>query len=209
MSPRSGDLLDVGRQIHLVRNAAPHEVQLLTVERVQKDLVWVVGAELRGRPGEPVTLECWLPDDAVYRAEGRIEAACSLRRTGAWRRVQRREHVRVAVRGVQVALADDPDGAPLATVPLLDLSSGGARVEVDAAAAGALSPGALVRCRFALPDAGAFDMRAQLLRVRGPQGDGRAGSAALRWLDLGSEVEAELVRWVLGEQMRRARRGRG
>lgn len=209
MSRASGEeLLEAGHQLHVVRASAPHEVELGTVERIQNGLIWLIGCEHQGRPGERVTMECRLAD-AIYRADGCIESATArswaLRLTSGWQRVQRREHVRVPVRGVDVALVDDESGAPLAKAEMLDLSSGGAKLALGAAEARELTSGAVVRCRFTLRDAGDFDLRAQLLRVIEPADHGRPGSAALRWLNLDADAESELTRWVRSEQMRLAR----
>lgn len=208
MSRASGDWLEAGHQLHVVRASAPHEVELGTVERIQNGLIWLIGCEHEARAGERVTMECRLVD-AIYRADGCIESAnresWALRLTGDWQRVQRREFVRVPVRGVDVALVDDESGAALGSAEMLDLSSGGAKLAIGAAEARELSSGMVVRCRFTLRDAGDFDLRAQLLRVHEPTGSGRPGSAALRWLDLDADAESELTRWVRSEQMRLAR----
>lgn len=204
----SGDVLATGQDLYLVTEFTPHEVRHVTVAQVRHGLIWVSGLE-KPESGERVFMECRLRNDAIYRALGRVEfvppQSWALRRIGEWERVQRREHVRVAPRGLDMELTHDEDDTGIASFPVLDLSCGGARLRTTGVAAEDLTPGTLVRCRFDLPDAGWFELRAQVIRAQPPESDEKPGSAALRFLDLSSDVESELTRWVLREQARMAR----
>lgn len=206
----SGDVLDTGDTLYLSSEAAPGVVRTVTVARVKHGLIWVGGFEQHGDPGERIVMECRLPEDAVYRAQGKVEfvppESWALRRVGEWERMQRREHLRVAIwRHVDIELTKDADDTGIGSFPLLDLSIGGARIATKGPAADELERGALVRCRFTLRDAGEFELRAQVVRADPPAAPGKIGSAAIRFLDLDINTEAELARWVQHEQMRRGR----
>jgi hypothetical protein len=206
----SGDLLDTGDTLHLTSDVAPGAVRTVTVASVQHGLIWVSGFEGRDAQGGRITIECRRHEDAVYRAEAKIEfvppESWALRRVGEWRRSQRREHVRVPIwGGIDVELTHDADETGIASFPLVDLSIGGARVATTGVAADELARGTRVRCRFTLDDAGDFELRAEVVRSEAPPTPGESGCAALHFLALDSEVEAELARWLQHEQMRRGR----
>ena len=206
----SGDLLDTGDTLHLTSDVAPGAVRTATVASVRHGLIWVSSFEGSDAHGDRLTMECRRSEDAVYRAEAKLEfvppESWALRRVGEWRRRQRREHVRIPIwSSIDVELTLDADGTGIASFPLVDLSLGGARVATSGVAADALAPGMRVRCRFALEDVGDFELRAEVVRNEPPPEPGESGCAALHFLALDSEVESELARWVQHEQMRRGR----
>jgi hypothetical protein len=205
----SGDVLVPGRVLSLASEADPGLVCTVTVAGVKHGLIWVSGFEKREQLGERVIMECWVPDDALYRAQGKIEfvppESWTLRRSGEWERVQRREHLRITVwQHVDVELTQDTDETGIGSFPLMDISTGGARFATSGAAAEALKRGMLVRCRFSIPEVGDFEARAQVVRSLAPESALSPGSAAIRFLKLDLEDEAAIARWVQSEQMRRA-----
>lgn len=208
MSRASGDVLATGQILHVVRERAPGEDVTVTVASVRHGLIWVSGSEPLGSSGERVLMECRVLDDAVYRARGKVEfvppESWALRRIGEWERRQRREWVRVAIwQRIDVEISDAADEKGVGAFPMLDLGVGGMRVAVSGAAGEALAPGSQVQCVFELPDAGAFDLRAQVLRADPPvKADGEQ-SIALRFVGVDADVEVGLSRWVQYEKMRR------
>ncbi len=178
----SGDVLDTGDTLHLSSEAVPGVVRTVTVAQVKHGLIWLGRFDAHGEHGDRLVMECRRPDDAVYRTEGKVEfvppESWALRRVGEWERIQRREHLRVAIwNRVDVELTHAADGTGIASFPMLDLSIGGARFATNGIAAAELTRGALICCRFTLRDAGEFE-----LACRGrPLGSARsAGQAWLR-----------------------------
>jgi len=204
----SADVLDAGQELFLAAESSPQECRRVRVARVRDGLVWVCGLDPQGL-GERVFMECRRPNDAVYRALGKVvfvpPESWALRRVGDWDRVQRRETVRVSVTGVDIELLCEEDGTGIASFPVVDLSCGGARVRTSGVAASELAPGRRVRCAVGLPDLGAIELRAQVIRASAPESDERPGSAALRFLEIDSAVESELARWLQRQQARMAR----
>lgn len=210
MPPVSRDVLDTGDTLYLSSDTAPDVVRAVTVARVQHGLIWVGGSEPSAEHGERLVMECRPPDAAVYRAQAKVEIvppeAWALRRVGEWERIQRRRHLRVAIwRRVDVELTHDADGTGIANFPMLDLSVGGVRLATKGVAARELTPEAAVRCHFALPDAGEFELPARIVRADPPAAPGKQGSAALCFADLDLDTEESLARWLQREQMRRGR----
>lgn len=204
----SGDVLTTGQTLHVAREHAPDDALAVTVASVRHGLIWVSGSETLGSSGERVLMECRVLDDAIYRAQGKVEfvppESWALRRVGEWERRQRREWVRVAVwKSIDVEITHAADETGIGSFPMLDLGGGGMRIATQGAAGDTLVPGAQLYCVFELPEAGAFELRAQVLRADPPAQDGAEGSAALRFVEVDPEVEAELSRWVQYEKMRR------
>lgn len=206
----SGDLLDTGDTLYLSSESAPGVVRKVTVAQVRHGLIWVGGFENHGEHGDRLCMECRLPDDAVYRAPGKVEfvppESWALRRAGEWERMQRREHLRVAIWSrIDVELTHDEDGTGIGSFQMLDLSIGGARLATKGVAAAELRRDATIRCHFTLRDAGEFELRARVVRSDPPAAAGKSGSAAICFLGLDINAEASLARWVQQEQMRRGR----
>jgi hypothetical protein len=206
----SGDVLDTGDTLYLSSEAIPGVVRTVTVAQVKHGLIWLGRFDEHGAHGDRLVLECRRPDDAVYRTEGKVEfvppESWALRRVGEWERIQRREHLRVAVwHRVDAELTHAADGTGIASFSMLDLSIGGARLATQGVAAAELTRGTPICCRFTLRDAGEFDLRAEVVRSEPPEAPGKLGCAAIRFLHLDINTEASLARWVQQEQMRRGR----
>lgn len=200
--------LHVGEQIHLLSGDGSDGVSA-SILRIRKDLIWLNRAEAPGMDGDSILIERRIENDAVYRAPGRIEILSSeswaVRKTGDWCRVQRRQDVRVATRGIHLELSSSPEDAVFLCSPMLDLSASGTALRSEAGAAADLAAGRMLHCRFTVPGVGTFDVGAQVIRV---QSSGRTPGAtriALRFVDLEPDLEVEIRRWVLHVQARQAR----
>jgi hypothetical protein len=204
----SGDVLDAGQELIVAAESSPHEFRCVRVARVRDGLIWVCGLEPQGE-GERVFMECRRHNDAVYRALAKVvfvpPESWALRRVGDWDRLQRRETVRVTPRGLDIELISDEDGTGIASFPVVDLSCGGVRVRTAGVAALELTPGRRVRCAVDLPDLGAIELRAQVIRAAEPEADEKSAAMGLRFIDVDPAVESLLARWVLREQARLAR----
>lgn len=204
----SHQVLDTGDRLHLVTDDGS-DAGRVTVVRVRDGLIWVSGAAAPGEDGARIMLERRISGDAAYRAAARVERippeSWALRRTGDWERVQRRNDVRVATRGIDLELAWSDISEAFLRSPMSDLSAGGAALKTEDDAVGELAAGKQVHCRFTVPGVGAFAALAQIIRVEPAPGSSNAARVALRFLDLDPDFEGELRRWVLHVQARQAR----
>ncbi len=200
--------LQVGEQLYLLFGDGSDCVRA-RVLRIRKDLIWVNGAEAPGADGDPILIERRIDNDAVYRAPARIEILSSeswaLRPTGDWHRVQRRQDVRVATRGIHLELSSSPEDTAFLCSPMLDLSASGTALRSEHEAAASLAAGSKVHCRFTVPGVGTFDVGAQVIRVQSSERPPGASRIALRFVDLAPDLEVEIRRWVLHVQARQAR----
>jgi len=132
----------------------------------------------------------------LHSAVGKLES-----RTGnKWwlavhliRRVQRREHVRVAVINKATLLVSNPSGGEDAfLVDLIDVSAGGCAFVYD----GSIVEGSTVEVRFRVHD-GRVHVHAIVLECRQtPRGQHRVRA---RFTDLAEGDEARLTDWVLAQ----------
>jgi len=184
----------------------------------------VVRAEVH--EGELRQMSCTVPDDARYIASVEVvetgRGRSRVRLAGAWRRVQLREFVRVAIYGVEIDVThEDPaaDEAPCeqtrrlqriqeglegtARKPrLVDLSAGGLRFESNRRYA----EGEKVSVGFHLPHAGAVEARGEIVRAVEADGDQRLQNQyGVRFSDVPESTRVRIMTWVFAEQARRFR----
>lgn len=197
-----------GERIHLLSEDG-RECGSASILRMRKDLLWLNRAEPPGADGDPILIERRIDNDAVYRVPARIEIlspeSWAVRMTGDWRRVQRRQDVRVATRGIHLELSSSPEDAAFLCSPMLDLSASGTALRSEPEAAAGLAEGSRVHCRFTVPGVGTFDVSAQVIRVQSSERTPGASRIALRFVDLEPGIEVEIRRWVLHVQARQAR----
>ncbi len=215
--------LDVGQQVKLsVYHGGALErlsAQLEAVDEPTQRIVvgWPV-ADRRlfpFKPGDRLSVEASLPNDAHYVAEARLSAATAeepphlvLKLPSGWKRIQRRRDVRLRVDLHPSLGRRVVDGAwlPIHT-RITNLSAGGLELRSD----DELVEGDQIELGFALPHAGP-EMRVRL-EVRHVS---CASAAALgRWQagcelrGLDETVRDRIVQYVFAEQRAEARRRRG
>ncbi|MCL4684001.1 PilZ domain-containing protein [Myxococcota bacterium] len=201
-------ILHSGERVYLLAEDGS-EYGGAVVERVRHGLIWLNRRDPPGADGACLVLERRIDSDAVYRAPVRIEIlsseAWALRILGDWSRVQRRQDVRVATRGIHLELSSSPEDEAFLCSPMVDLSAGGTALRSESGLAAGLVSGSKVHCRFTVPGVGTFDIDAEVIRVQSlPHADG-SSRIALRFVALDPSLESEIRRWVLHVQARQAR----
>lgn len=172
-------------------------VQLSYVSVHQGDTVYL---------GTPIANDAlYIADCLVVRTTLQPRGLLTLVPSGEWRRMQRREHVRVEVSivpdsALRLVPASDPE--PFAA-RILDLSASGTRLRCDRP----LSVSELVALTFALPGFdGRIEARAEVRRCWPVEhADPPRWDAGCRFTDLGHRERERLVRFVFARQRELAR----
>ncbi len=190
------------------------------VDRVADGRHWFLGSCEPLRRGDPLIVECPVPDDARYVSHARVDA-CSketfaLRIDPTWERAQQREFVRISAHGLEVrvvpvvpelhASEDGGAGGDEGEIhPLLDISAGGIRFESRRE----FEPGDEVVCHFELPGTSCFVLPARIVRAQsGPLEHLAKSEIAVAFEDLDERSRSLLLRWVYREQVSRHREER-
>lgn len=201
--------LQSGASLTLV---AGGETRTVAVDRVSEGLIWISTREVGPRqPGEEIEVEIGIKGDARYRTSAQVAIAMRdfVGIEDNWDRRQLREYVRINTYGfrIDVAPQDDDDTVPLAELPLIDFSAGGARVAEEKD----LEVGDVVKCRFPLGDA-EFNLIARVVRVSAATAAERR-FVSLEFHGVDEGTRSDLISWVNQEQLRRhtelRERGRG
>ncbi len=167
---------------------------------------------VRVQVGQSALLGAPCSGDGVYMAEAAVEhatlerpARIVLRLTGGWRRVQRRQAVRlpVSILPREAALVVDDEPRPL-IARIRDLSAGGVRLRCDRE----VRPGDRLALAFSLPGE-RREMRVRVEVRRVCPGDGPAGQvwdAGCRFLDASERDQDAIVRFIFAQQRTIAQR---
>ncbi len=198
------------------------------VDSCEVELIWCKGSCAPLRAGDLALLERPVAGDARYVTTAEIEvdspSRFAIRIASDWQRSQQREFVRISTHNIALAIerlerpagrpaprrggrprrrrATASEPAPLARLEMLDLSAGGLRF----ASKQPFSLEEQIRCHFELPETGAFDLLARIVRIerKTPGYEGSRWYAA-EFSKLGDPQRSALLRWVFQEQLRRHR----
>jgi hypothetical protein len=187
-----------------VRGEEPGHDRTAIVVQLSHGLIWISRCGTPGEAGERVVIERLVEGDASYEAAARVEflppETYALRRTGAWRRQQRRADVRISTYGLDLTVIRPLEAGEPAqeSFSVADLSAGGLSIRGE----DCFEAGEEVRCIFELPGERRFDLRARVVRCGG---SGDRGRVAFQFCDVDNENHSSLLRWVYREQARRHR----
>jgi hypothetical protein len=200
-SKESNPVLECGARLIVRRNGLDSDRTAIVVQ-LKHGLIWISQCERPGDVGERVMIGRRVDGDALYQAPARVEfvppETYALRRTGEWRRHQRRADVRVSTHGLELTvIRQTPTGDPeRERFPVTDLSAGGVSVRAE----DSFDVGDEVYCVLELSGEQRYELRAEVVRCS------KSGNrVAFRFLDVDHEHHAALLQWVYREQVRRHR----
>jgi hypothetical protein len=214
---RGGDTVHLRRQDGQVLRGVVTSVEDEAIDMVVRSEI---------REGERLQLSCTIPDDARYTVTVEVletgRGRSRVRLASAWRRVQLRDFVRVAVYGVEVEVVrEDPSAEEASSEKarrlqriqqglegavrkprLVDVSAGGLRFESNAS----YREGEKVTVGFHLPHSGAVEARGEIVRAVEADGDHRLQNQyGVRFCDVPEATQVRIMTWVFAEQARRFR----
>lgn len=183
------------------------------VERVDDELLWLVGARASFEPGERIQLDVSIAMDARYRAVFEVaeatDAYIALSAQGepVWQRVQQRALVRVDTPDLSVtirrsvdselAVADSSVESAGKRHRMIDLSAGGMRIQANSR----FEVDQELICDFKLPDQPPYSVASRVVRI-----EPKRNLVSLKFTSASESFFSEILRWSFREGVREHRR---